>query len=331
MQQNADRIDVGCYSHVLPDYTGWNPTGYKDLTQDMLPDLATRISVSGFTTFATDADPGNWIYGVVGRFKILMTNISGNGNVSVKVEYQTVADYKAQVNTWTEMGTYYVAGWSGWNSIPANLTFGSSWTSDNSPAVVRFTFTQKTLTYTSGNKHACASVLRIQAMPKMVYTNGTTARIAIANTGMPYVIEYNGDVTFGSGCTIKAGTNGSLVATTVTASGITGTLPIEHGGTGQTTAKAAEYALTPDLATDKGDWVDAARLACIHTSASATNGRFVGYRTASSLWTYINKREYRYINITIIRNINLKSTPSIPCMISIPPNIFFKFSVTNRD
>ena len=71
-------------------------------------------------------------------------------------------------------------------------------------------------------------------------------------------------------------------------SGITLPLAITEGGTGRTTAKGAEFAVTPKLASELStDIEDSYRIPFLSSSASATNGRFAGWRKASRIWDYI--------------------------------------------
>lgn len=67
---------------------------------------------------------------------------------------------------------------------------------------------------------------------------------------------------------------------------------IANGGTGGTTAEAAEYNLTPKLATVLNtDFVDGAQIPCVlANSASTANGRFYGVRTALKMWNYIKSK-----------------------------------------
>ena len=66
-----------------------------------------------------------------------------------------------------------------------------------------------------------------------------------------------------------------------------GTLPVERGGTGAGTAAGAQYNLIDKATTDLGTMGDAVRIAIMTTAPSATNSVFAGYRTGSSLWSYI--------------------------------------------
>lgn len=71
-------------------------------------------------------------------------------------------------------------------------------------------------------------------------------------------------------------------------SGITLPLAINQGGTGRTTAKGAEFAMTTNLGTElTTDIDDSYRIPFVGNSPSATNGRYGGFRQAFRLWDYI--------------------------------------------
>lgn len=67
------------------------------------------------------------IYTATKKFLINVTT-SGAGNTKVKIRRRTIADYLAGTETWTDVGTYDVYGWSGWNSIPYTAGLGGSMT-----------------------------------------------------------------------------------------------------------------------------------------------------------------------------------------------------------
>lgn len=77
-------------------------------------------------------------------------------------------------------------------------------------------------------------------------------------------------------------------AVTGGSSGITLPLAVADGGTGGSTAKGAEYRLTPNLATNStAEITDTSRIPFVRSSPSATNGSFSGYKTALLFWNYI--------------------------------------------
>lgn len=68
-----------------------------------------------------------------------------------------------------------------------------------------------------------------------------------------------------------------------------GTLPISRGGTGATTAKAAEYAIHGKPDTITSEIVDTSTLSFAYASPNSTNGTFFT-RTALKLWEYIKEK-----------------------------------------
>lgn len=68
-----------------------------------------------------------------------------------------------------------------------------------------------------------------------------------------------------------------------------GTLPIERGGTGATTAKAAEYAIHGTPTENNADLVDSSKFVNAYSRPNASQGTFFT-RTALQLWTYIKDK-----------------------------------------
>jgi hypothetical protein len=67
----------------------------------------------------------------------------------------------------------------------------------------------------------------------------------------------------------------------------TGTLPISKGGTGKTTATAAEYNLLSNARTEITTYDDNSRFLCESTAPSEQVGVISGFRKASTIWNYI--------------------------------------------
>lgn len=72
------------------------------------------------------------------RLKKILINISGNGasGCRAKVESATIG----APTTWLTHGIYDISGWSGWNSIPFDCTFGGGSSQTNQTDSIRFTF-----------------------------------------------------------------------------------------------------------------------------------------------------------------------------------------------
>ena len=94
-------------------------------------------------------------------------------------------------------------------------------------------------------------------------------------------------------------------------SGITLPLGIPDGGTGRTTAKGAEFAMTTDLGTELTSAIgDSYRIPFLNTSASYSNGRFAGYRKVTLLWNYILDKITSLLGISY--NSNNEGIPLAP-------------------
>lgn len=65
-----------------------------------------------------------------------------------------------------------------------------------------------------------------------------------------------------------------------------GTIPVANGGTGATTAKAAEYNISGGMSESTNTIDDGDQITFKQSSPSASSGVFI-YKTASRLWTYI--------------------------------------------
>lgn len=85
------------------------------------------------------------------RRLLLYISTNGSGGCTVKVEHRTIANYNNNVDTWSEIGTYGLSGWSGWNSIPCDVTFGGSSDQTSQSAQVRLTFGVTSVSSTYGN------------------------------------------------------------------------------------------------------------------------------------------------------------------------------------
>ena len=82
---------------------------------------------------------------------LLYVGTNGSGGSTCTVQYRTIANYNNNVDTWTTTGTYDIAGWSGWNSIPFSGAFGGSSTQTSQIAQIRLIFkvTSVSTTYTN--------------------------------------------------------------------------------------------------------------------------------------------------------------------------------------
>lgn len=94
-------------------------------------------------------------------------------------------------------------------------------------------------------------------------------------------------------------------------SGIDLPLTIPNGGTGKTTAKGAEFAMTTNLGTElTTDIDDSYRIPFVRNSPSATNGRYGGFRQAFRVWKYIYDKITSLLGISY--NSNSEGIPLAP-------------------
>ena len=136
--------------------------------------------------------------------KKLILNVSTNGatGTTVKVETRTIANYNNNVDTWTTRGTYNVGGWSGYNSIPCNITFGGGSTQTSQIADLRLTLSATGASSTSTNNF---NIFEIRII-------GTTnwGVNSFAYTGHIYDFDKDKNVTFPAKVTATGGFSGNL-------------------------------------------------------------------------------------------------------------------------
>lgn len=124
--------------------------------------------------------------------KKLLINVStqGAGGSKVDIKYRTIANYVADTETWSNVGTFDVAGGSGWNSIPFNYTWGGSFTSQTSQiGQFEFVFYSSTLG-TWGLKKLSVIDFRL------IGSTNWTMPSELARAGHLYTIDENQNATF---------------------------------------------------------------------------------------------------------------------------------------
>lgn len=120
-----------------------------------------------------------------------LINVSTNGasGTTITMRYRTIANAMSGTETWVNVGTYTVSGWSGWNSIPWINNFGGSTTSQTGqPGEVEFVLSATGLS--SSNGTACMSDIRLIGA-----TNWKPAS-ELAKNGHVYSFDVNQNVTF---------------------------------------------------------------------------------------------------------------------------------------
>lgn len=141
---SADCIEV---KYSTNGGSSWVDYGLTDAQKvKMVSTTGTGIYVGGPTDNATSSNitnlklrvriaagptSGGKIYTAAKKILINMSNQGAAGS-KVDIRYRTIANYKAGTETWVNVGTFDLAGGSGWNSIPFNYIFGGSFTSQTS-------------------------------------------------------------------------------------------------------------------------------------------------------------------------------------------------------
>ena len=150
--------------------------------------------------------------GIYTQVKKLLINVSRNGasGAALKVEYCT----NAAPTTWVSVGTYPLAGWSGWNSIPlSNLSsFGSA--DDQNKHSIRLTFSQ-----TAPSSDADARPLQILSLC-LFGDEGWVTPSNMARHNHIYNFDYLQNVTFPANLTASNINATNINATNINASNI---------------------------------------------------------------------------------------------------------------
>jgi len=209
----------------------------------------------------------------------------------MKVEFQTWPHFVGD-KVWGDVGTFTVMGDSGWNSIPFDNTIGGYSGQLETGRIVALRFTY----WIESGSSPRISVLNIGFLPQIHWTsnagkipllgvpitihNDGTGRIEYANkfyTSRKLAVSLSNTST-------DTSFDGSADVTNIKT---TGTLGVGNGGTGKTTAKAAEYNLT----TGKSEISDTTsgddRVVFELASPSESNGVTRGFRKLSTIWTWV--------------------------------------------
>ena len=182
---DAQKTSLVTYYSGNPFYIGHGLASATDgtMTNSNCSNYQVRITISTRNSSGTAK-----LYTVA---KKLLINFSSNGagGSKVKLETQTIGNYNNNVDTWSTIGTYNVAGWSGWNSIPLLLLFGGYVNQLNQPAKLRLTLSITTVN-TNYSCKACILDLRLIGI-----TNNVSPSI-MSRTGHLYDFDANQNATF---------------------------------------------------------------------------------------------------------------------------------------
>ena len=127
---------------------------------------ATNASTNHKLRITLTADVGK-LYFSCKKF-LIHFNTQGAQECEVLVEKATIGD----PNTFTSAGTYGVAGWSGWNSVPFPYYFGGSDAQTSQVRKVRLTFYAKTITATTQK----FSVIKLYALGETIWNGDPVAK-----------------------------------------------------------------------------------------------------------------------------------------------------------
>lgn len=155
------------------------------------PNSSTNLVANKSKTRVTiTAQDGTHGY-VYTSLKKMLVNISSATNLSMLIEARTGINYKNN-GAWSNIGTYSLAGWSGWNDIPLDLRFGGSNTQTSQYWQMRLTFSCPTV---SSSYPKVGEVTGI----RLFGDNCWTAPSNLAGSGNIYTYDMGQNVNFPAG------------------------------------------------------------------------------------------------------------------------------------
>lgn len=288
-QYGSVSVSCGKSLHVHPGYTG-TTTAAKDLSDENVADQRLRITICNcsLANEGTTGTTDTWIYCNLRRIGIYMSTQSAGNGAHCLFERRTGANFKSGIDTWNTVGDYKIQGDSGWNSIPCTndaanggFTFG---TGDSQYRQVRFTIWSDKL---SASPHPSQTgdmrIYKVVAYSELMWTNASS-NPSLGSYSAPYTINSSTGVSnFSKGIT----------------SGVA--IPISSGGTGKTTAKAAQNALLSNMNSVNTDAPSDANLVFKYASPTDTDGA-IFTRPLSKIWTWIKGKLSSDSNVNISGN-----------------------------
>lgn len=124
--------------------------------------------------------------------KILINfSTSGATNTKIRMRRRTIANYLSGTETWEDLGTHNIGGWSGWNSYAYNGNyFGGNMTNQTSqPGQIEFEFWGET--FNSGHASRC-SLIDI----RFIGTTNWTTPSELSRAGHLYTMDVSRNATF---------------------------------------------------------------------------------------------------------------------------------------
>ena len=147
----------------------------------------------------------------------LLINVSTSGHgMNVLIERKNGASGAS----WDSIGTYDLAGWSGWNDIPLYTVIGGSSNQTSQPWQLRFTFNCTSVN--SSYKNSLSNVLSLKLFGVTNWMGAST----LASTGNLYYYDWQQNATFPKNVTAESFSGNGAQLTALNATNITqGTLP----------------------------------------------------------------------------------------------------------
>ena len=179
-------------------YTGSDKT--KICTTDLRlnigrPDNTTNLVANKSKTRITiTAEDGSHEY-VYTSMRKMLVNVSTATDISMLVETRTGTNYKNN-GAWSSVGTYQLAGWSGWNDIPLGTSLGGYVNQLQNNWQMRLTFSCPTVSSDAPKEGA---ILGIRVFGENCWMPASN----LAKTGNIYTYDMGGNVTLPAGLSVN--------------------------------------------------------------------------------------------------------------------------------
>lgn len=153
------------------------------ITSENITKNKVRVRIACGSTSGT-----SYLYTSVRKILINFSTMSAKG-CKVQMRKRTIADYKSGTENWTDIGTYDISGWSAWNSIPLNLTFGGNMATQTAQAgELEFVFWAEEM----GTSTSRCSVYDI----RLIGATNWIMPSELARSGHLYTYDVNQNATF---------------------------------------------------------------------------------------------------------------------------------------
>ena len=201
--------------------TTWTPYSYTGSEKTKIctttlrlnigrPDNTTNLVANKSKTRITiTAEDGTHEY-VYTSMRKMLVNVSTATDISMLVETRTGTNYKNN-GAWSSVGTYQLAGWSGWNDIPLGTSLGGYVNQLQNNWQMRLTFSCPTVSSGSPKEGA---VLGIRVFGENCWVPASN----LAGTGNIYTYDMGGNVSFPAGLSVNGAfsVGGKALATVAT-------------------------------------------------------------------------------------------------------------------